>query len=175
MKIPLHALIGAILLTGPLAQSADGPHISDTYPPPEDIRSPDITIPGHDTTGAGVIAYNPNGRFLAVSAGEKVIRIYDARPGDRLTAELSKTLTGHTAQILGLGFSDTNTLVSVSLDQTVKTWDIETGKLLHSADLPLGKQITFAIAPGHQSLAADSSFGKARLWNFQTGEVLKTF
>src|SRR5262249_15638519 len=92
-----------------------------------------------------------------------------------LAAELSKTLTGHAAQILGLCFSDTNTLVSVSLDQTVKTWDIETGKLLHSADLALGKQIEFAIVPGSQSLAVDSSFGKARLWNFQTGEVLKTF
>ena len=175
MKTPLHLLICAMMLVGPLVKAESAPQISNTYPPLEDIRKPDLTIAGHDITGTGVIAYNPNGRFLAVSAGEKTIRIYDARPGDRVSAELSKTLTGHAAQILGLCFSDTNTLVSVSLDQTVKTWDVESGKLLHSADLPLGKQIKFAIAPRHQSIAADSSFGKARLWNYQTGEVLKTF
>jgi WD40 repeat protein len=158
-----------------LAQGPSAPRISTTSPPPEDIRKPDITITGSDVTGTGVIAYNPNGRFLAVSAGEKTIRIYDARPGDRLKAELLKTLTGHAAQILGLCFCDTNTLVSISLDQTAKIWDVESGKLLHSTDLPLGKQVRFAIAPGQQSLAADSSFGKARLWNYRTGELLKTF
>ena len=124
---------------------------------------------------AGIIAYNPNGRFLAV-ASDKVIQIYDAQPGDRLTHRTwTRTLAGHGAQILGLAFSDSNTLVSVSLDQTAKIWDLATGKLLHSAELPLGKQIQFALAPGHPFLAADSSFGKVRLWNYQTGAVLKTF
>ncbi len=162
-------------MLGRLARAESAPHISDTYPPPQDIRKPDLTIPGNDVSGTGVIAYSSNGRFLAVASGEKTIRIYDARPGDRLTAELDKTLTGHAAQILGLCFSDTNTLVSISLDQTAKIWDVESGKLLHTTELNFGKQIRFAIAPGHQSLAADSSFGKARLWNYQTGELLKTF
>jgi WD40 repeat protein len=175
MKIPACVFVWVIIISGALAQGPTAPHISDTYPPAEDIRKPDLTIPGNDPSGSGVIAYNPNGRFLAVAAGDKAIRIYDARPGDRLTAELAKTLTGHAAQILGLCFSDTNTLVSISLDQTAKVWDVESGKLLHTAELALGKQVRFAIAPGHPSLAADSSFGKARLWNYQTGELLKTF
>ena len=173
MKIPLCCCISAIIFSHALAQNA--PHTSDTQPPPADIRKPDLTIPGNDPSGSGVIAYNPNGQFLAVSTGEKVIRIYDARPAVQLAAAPSKTLAGHAGQILGLGFSETNTLVSISLDQTVKIWDVESGKLLHSSDLPLGKQVRLAIAPGQQSLAADSSFGKARLWNYQTGEVLKTF
>src|SRR5262249_23290478 len=69
----------------------------------------------------------------------------------------------------------TNTLVSVSLDQTAKTWDIATGKVVRTVEAHLGKQIQFAVAPGRQSVAADTSFGKIRLWNYQTGEVLKTF
>jgi WD40 repeat protein len=175
MKIRLHPLVCTIFLSSALAQDAPGPRGSNTSPSPGDIRKPDLSIAGHDLTGAGVIAYNPNSRFLAVAAGDKTIRIYDAHFGDRPSADLSKTLTGHAAQILGLCFNNTNTLVSVSLDQTVKLWNVESGKLLHSSDLALGKQIKFAIAPGHQSLAADTSFGKVRLWNFKTGEVLKTF
>jgi WD40 repeat protein len=158
------------LASAALGQNQAAPRIS----PPEDIRKPDLTISNISPVVPGIIAYNPNGRFLAV-ASDKAIQIYDVRPGDRLAAALSRTLTSHGAQILGLAFSDTNTLVSISLDQTAKTWDITTGKLLHSSDLAFGKQIHFAIAAGHQTLAADSSFGKARLWNYQTGELLKSF
>jgi WD40 repeat protein len=172
MKMPLCLCLSAIVISHALAQ--DVPHISGANLPLAEIRKPDFTIPGNDPSESGAIAFNPSGRFLAVS-GAKVIRIYDARPGDRLSTALSKTLAGHAAQILGLGFSDSNTLVSISLDQTVKIWDVDSGKLLHSAELALGKQVRFAIAPGHQSLAADSSFGKVRLWNYQSGEVLKTF
>jgi WD40 repeat protein len=172
MKYFLTLRVCALLLAAASVPAESAPN---TYPPPPEIRRPDLSIAGDDPSGSGVIAYNPDGRFLAVSAGEKVIRIYDARPGDRFRATPVKTLTGHAAQILGLGFSDANTLVSISLDQTVKVWDVASGKLLHSAELPLGKQVRFAIAPGQPSLAADSSFGKARLWNYQTGAVLKTF
>jgi WD40 repeat protein len=173
MKTTLCLCISAIIVGHALAQNV--PQVAHTNQPQADVRKPDLTIPGNGASGSGVIAYNPDGRFLAVSVGDKMTRIYDARAGDRPTATHAKTLTGHAAQILGLGFSDTNTLVSISLDQTVKIWDVKSGKLLHSAEMPLGKQVSFAIAPGHQSLAADSSFGKVRLWNYQTGQVLKTF
>jgi len=173
MKIALHLLLCAVLVGGALARGESAPRISNSSV--ENVRKPDFTVTGNNTNGNGVIAYNPNGQLLAVAAGDKAIRIYDARPGDHPTAKLSKTLIGHAASIVGLNFTETNTLVSISLDQTAKVWDVASGKLLHSADLPAGIQIRIAIAPGHQFLAADSSSGKARLWNYQTGELLKTF
>src|SRR5712671_1376369 len=48
MKTPLHFLICAIMLAGPLARAESAPHISNTYPPTEDIRKPDLTIAGND-------------------------------------------------------------------------------------------------------------------------------
>lgn len=157
-----------------LARGQTTTNISRSNPSTEDIRKPDITISGVSPKAAGIIAYNPDGRYLAV-ASDKVIQIYDTRPGNRLTAELTRTLAGHSAQILGLAFTVTNTLVSISLDQTAKIWNIETGKLLHTAELHLGKQSRFAIAPGQSSLAADTSSGRVRLWNYQTGALLKNF
>jgi len=172
MKIALHFLLCATLLGGALARGESTPTIPTSLV--EEVRKPDFTIAGNDTNGTGVIAYNPNGRFLAVAVGDKVIRIYDTRL-DRAAAELSKTLTGHAEPIVGLYFTDTNTLVSVSRDQTAKIWDTESGKLLHTTALPAGVQSRVAIAPRHQSLAADLSAGKARLWNYQIGELLNTF
>jgi WD40 repeat protein len=163
MKRVIYILVWALMIQGVFAQ-----------PSADSIRKPEMTLSGVSSATAGVIAYSPNGRFLAV-ANEKVIQIYDPRLTESLRPRLSRTLTGHGAQILGIAFSDSNTLVSVSLDQTAKIWDDATGKMLHSVEIQFAKQIQFVLAPGHSSLAADSSFGKVRLWNYQTGEILKTF
>ena len=151
------------------------PRISNTYPPQEDIRRPDLTISDGVSRARAVIAYNPNGRFLAVAGQDNSIRLYDARPGDRLTAELAQKLTGHTSAILAIGFNGTNTLVSVSDDQTAKSWDIVSGKLIHSAELNFGKHLIAAIAPGSETLLAGGASREVRLWNYQTGEKLKSF
>lgn len=156
------------------AQDHPAPHISNTYPPLDDIRRPDLTIPDAGSKPVAVIAYNPNGRFLAVAGRDNSIRLYDARPGDRLAAELTQTLTGHVSAVVAIGFSDTNTLVSVSADKTAKMWDIVSGKLLHSAELNFGKQLVAVIAPGGQPFMAGGMLKQVKLWNYQTGELLKS-
>jgi len=158
-----------------MAQESSAPHISNTYPPADDVRRPDLTISEGVSKASAVIAYNPNGRFLAAAGQDNLIRLYDARPRDRLTADLTQTLTGHISVILAIGFNGTNTLVSVSVDQTAKSWDIVSGKLLHSVELNFGKQLVPAIAPGNQPLLAGGTLRQVRLWNYQTGELLKSF
>ncbi len=172
MKILIY-LFGWAMMAGAVfgeGQSVpQGPAIHASEP----VQKPDFTITNASAVSAGIMAYNPTGRYLAV-AGDRTIQIYDTNARGRLVANLARTLIGHAAQILGLAFSGTNTLVSVSADQTAKIWDVETGKVLHTAQIQLAKQLCFAIAPG-RSLAADTSFGRVRLWNFETGEILKSF
>jgi WD40 repeat protein len=175
MKIHLR-ILGCVLMTGAaLAQNRTAPVVSDMYSSARDVRKPDITIPGDARGGGGVIAYNPNGRFLAVAGGDNLIRIYDARPGDRLTADLTQTLTGHAQRVLALGFNGTNTLVSISEDHSAKSWDIVSGKLLHMTELKLGKPNYFAFSPGTEPFLAASSGNEIGLWNYQGGERLNTF
>ena len=140
----------------------------------EQVLRPDFTITNAGPVGQGSIDYRAEGNYLAV-AGDKSICIYQVHLGDTTTAKLVRTSKGHTAQISGFAFSGTNVLVSVSLDQTVKMWDVRTGKILHSAEVSVAKKSGFVIAPGHDSLAADLSQEKVRLWNYRTGEVVKTF
>jgi len=170
MKI-LMCLLGLVLMGGEVSgQSQPVPPVSAV----EQTLKPDFAITHGGRAGPGIIAYNPDGHFFAV-AGGKSIQIFDVLPSDGRTANLMRAINGHAEQILGLAFSDTNTLVSVSLDQTVKIWEVATGKMIHSAKVQIAKGAGFAWQPGRESLAADSSLGKARLWNYQTGEVLKTF
>ncbi len=155
-------------MTGDVLSQAPSVHAQEA------VEKPLVTITNAGAVGPGIIAYNSDGRYLAVT-GDKAIGIYKIRNGAPPTVALARTLTGQGAQILGLAFSDSNTLVSVSLDQTARVWDVETGKLVHTTKVHLDTQLCFAIAPGRASLAADTSFGTVRLWNYQTGEILKTF
>jgi WD40 repeat protein len=138
-----------------------------------EIRRPELTLSNASSTNVGV-AYSSGGRYLAV-ASDNSIRVYEIHSGGKFTAGLIRTLNGHTGPILGIAFSDANTLVSISRDQTAKIWNVETDKLLHTADVPFAEETQFALARGNQSLAADTSFGKVRLWNYQTGKILQTF
>lgn len=157
------------------AQGQSAPRISNTLPPSENIRKPDLTIPGAAAEAASAMAYDPNGRYLAVTGSNNAVRVFDARPGSGLTAELSQTLIGHTAPVLAIGFKDTNSLVSVSLDQTIKIWDVASGKLLHSAALRFGDRLIPTLSPGKQPLLAGGLLNRVMLWDYQTGELLKTF
>jgi WD40 repeat protein len=165
-------LVFCALMIGALIRGQGDAQVAD--PSREVIRKPDFTIRGDSSQPISALAYNSNGKFLAVAGSDGVIRVYDARPGDSATAHLARTLTGHTLPVLAIGFSDSNTLVSISADQTAKFWDINTGKLLHSAGLGFGKAVIAAIAPG-QPLLAGAALKQVRLWNYQTDELLRTF
>jgi len=71
------------------------------------------------------LAFSPDNKMLAVgSTANTVVTIWDAE-----TAERHMTLKGHTGWIRCLAFTpDGHTLVSGSVDKTVKLWDMETGK-----------------------------------------------
>jgi len=161
-------MVGAVMAQGETGKRAAAPQRK------EQILRPDFAITNSGAIGQGGLAYNADGNFQAV-ASDKGIRIYDLRPSESTAAKLVRTLSSQAAQISGFGFSATNTLVSVSLDQTVKIWDFVTGNILHSAEVSVAKKSGIVIAPGDNSLAADLASEKVRLWNYRTGEVLKTF
>lgn len=97
------------------------------------------------------------------------------RATDEANVGLSRKLTGHTAPIVTLAFKDSNTLVSVSLDQTARIWNFTSGKVLHSAELDLSEKVVPALAPGNQALFAGACSNRVRLWSYESGKLLNTF
>jgi WD40 repeat protein/uncharacterized caspase-like protein/uncharacterized protein YgiM (DUF1202 family) len=88
----------------------------------------------------------------------------------------ARTLTGHQGEIFGLAFDPTNQiLASGSGDQTIRLWDVQTGRLQtilkgHTASIR-----TLAFSPKGNFLASGASDKTTRVWNLQTGKEAASF
>jgi WD40 repeat protein len=91
-----------------------------------DIRSHRVVGKFRPDAGPiGSLAYSPDGRTLAVAVGHE-IRLWDLA-----TARPLGDIRGHTDEILAVQFSpDDRSLISRSLDGTVRVWDLTTGSEL---------------------------------------------
>jgi WD40 repeat protein len=82
-------------------------------------------------------------------------------------------LEGHTAPVFAVTFSkDGKTLISGSLDRSLKVWDLDQGSCLHTLT---GHQNTIASLNFYQETLISSSFDETiRFWDYRVGSCLKT-
>ncbi len=76
---------------------------------------------------------------------------------------------GHSNDVNSVAFSaDGNTLVSGSWDQTIKLWEVATGKVIRTLQGHRGNVYSVAFSADGKMLASGSWDGSTRLWNVQT-------
>jgi WD40 repeat protein len=94
--------------------------------------------------------------------------------GQSLKQEI-KVQSGHNQPIDQVEFSpDGNTFVSCSIDNTIKVWDVSTGKEIRSISVP-DNLIRIALLPDGKSVISASYSGILRQWNLETGKEIKVF
>ncbi|MBV6438122.1 MAG: WD40 repeat domain-containing protein [Phototrophicaceae bacterium] len=115
----------------------------------------------------GSAAYDPLGRFYAISGGE-VISIFDAA-----TDEPVRDLTGHAGRVLAMTYSaDGMWLASASSDGSVKVWNAADGTealTLLGHDAPVG---SVGFSDDGDRLITGSDDGSVRVWDRETGAEL---
>lgn len=83
---------------------------------------------------------------------------------------------GHCLAVTSVAITpDSQTFLSGSGDNTIKYWDLSTGKLLQSIKINqdnFGKVTCLAITPDGKNIISGGEKGKIKLWKLSTGELL---
>ncbi len=125
-------------------------------------------LPGHDSNVIAA-AMSPDGRQIASGTVSGHIHVWNA---DSYTCE--QTLIGHTAAVSSLVFRDDETLVSGSLDGTVRFWSSTAAEPL--AVLPDIRGMSAAVfrPDGRQLAVAPRDQGGIQIWDPRTVQRIHT-
>ncbi|MEB3215400.1 MAG: hypothetical protein VKN72_03935, partial [Nostocales cyanobacterium 94392] len=83
------------------------------------------------------------------------------------------TLKGHTASVQGVSFSpDGKTLASASNDETVKLWDLNSGRVIQSFKGHITYVRSISFSPDGKTLASGSWDKTIILWNLDLDDLL---
>ena len=128
-----------------------------------------------------LVFFSPDGRTLVSTSG-KIIRFWDV-----VNKTVSKTLTGHTREILSLSISPNGkTVVSGSSiigeepqSNALRWWDVETGRMLFFSTAMDSAVTALAFSPNGKILACANSLSRSEnrniyLFHGVSGEILRT-
>jgi WD40 repeat protein len=140
-------------------------------------EAPESTESHHDQTYC--VVFSPDGRTLASGSADHAIVLWDP-----VTGKQRSRLDGHQGTVSSLAFSpDGKYLASACRwnDQTVRLWDLATGKELRQYWVPSvptgdgggwGVGTWVAFTANGRILAAGGTDHKLRLWDVATGKEL---
>ena len=98
-----------------------------------------------------------------------------ASPLSAQEPKLRDNLKGHAYQVTAVAFSpDGKTLASASCDQTIKLWDMATGKSTATLDGHTNAVLAVAFSRDGKTLASADWNGTIKLWEMATGKNTAT-
>jgi WD40 repeat protein len=130
-------------------------------------RAIGVPLVGHERF-VNSVAFSPLGTTLASGGDDGAVRLWDVRTGKAIGASVS-----HERGVSEVAFSpDGAILASAGIDGIVRLWDVRVpepigGTLAHSSFVT-----SVAFSPDGKTLA--SADGTVRLWDVETGQVIRS-
>ena len=136
-----------------------------------DVKSVSSRVGPEFTEGAvDSAAFSIDGRFLAVSNGDRTASLFSTDTGEKL-----ETLENRTVGLQTVAFSpDRNWLAFGGLDNSVKLWDLRTGQALPPLVGHNGFVTSVAFTPDNSRLISASVDFSIRVWDVVSENLLKS-
>jgi WD40 repeat protein len=117
----------------------------------------DLSSSGQSAPGlAPAIAFSRDSRFVAASAGDNSVRVWDVMSGRELhTLSGVQGSIGSTIGVYFIGFASDNRVVTVS--DAIRVWDVSTGRELAKVESDLSAMSNFNGTDGSIALSPDGN------------------
>ena len=128
------------------------------------------------------VAFSPDGRYALLGSGDKIPKLWDIATGKEL-----RTFRGHTSYSAFFEDKEVPTFVhSVAFSpdgryglsggsNTLKLWDITTGKEIRTFKGHTAFVSSVAFSPDGKMSCQGSGDNSARVWDIATGKEIRTF
>jgi WD40 repeat protein len=106
---------------------------------------------------------------------ERYQREEEQRKRQLENVSLSHSLTEHLNRVFSLAITpDGQTLVSGSGDNTIRIWQLSTGREIYTITKHLGYVYSLVISPDGQTLISGSADKTIKIWQLSTGQLIRT-
>ena len=137
------------------------------------------TFSGHQSE-VNAIKWDPSGFLLASCSDDNTAKIWSTKQDGCLHdfREHGKEIYTIRWSPTGPGTSNPNKqllLASASFDSTVKLWDVELGRLLHSLNGHRDPVYSVAFSPTREYLASGSLDKCLNIWSVKEAKIVRTY
>jgi WD40 repeat protein/serine/threonine protein kinase len=126
--------------------------------------------------GAASVAISPDGRVAATGDGPGAVPAWSVRLWDLADGHEIRLFKGHERDVQSVAFSPDGILLASagSHDQTVRIWEVATGKELHC--LRHNTRVDHvAFLPDSRHVVSAGDDASSRMWDVKTGKQVRTF
>ncbi|KAI4315018.1 hypothetical protein L6164_027869 [Bauhinia variegata] len=137
------------------------------------------TFAGHQGE-VNCVKWDPTGSLLASCSDDITAKIWSMKHEKHV-----HDLKDHSKEIYTIRWSPTGpgtnnpnkdlVLASASFDSTVKLWDVEGGKIIHSFNGHSDPVYSVAFSPNGEYLASGSLDRSMHIWSLKDGKIVKTY
>lgn len=132
---------------------------------------PVIKLQGHSEE-VNAVRWSPDRSLLASCSDDGVAKLW--RP-DNDDDPLAYNLKDHSQAIYQVKWASSSTLATASFDTSIKIWDSETGKCVHSLTEHDKEVYSIDFSQDGKLLVSGSSDSTVRIWSVQEGKCVRKY